>query len=141
MNVNLPFIEYIHLISTSMMVAIIWIVQILHYPTFKLIDQKKYEEFQDFHMKRISYIIIPIMLVELSSGVIVLILDSSLYTLFAASLMLLIFIWILTALLFSKVHAYLLKGYDEDSINKLIDLNWIRTIFWTVRLIILIKLF
>ena len=74
MNVNLPFIEYIHLISTSMMVAIIWIVQILHYPTFKFIDQKRYEEFQDFHMKRISYIIIPIMLVELISGVIVLIL-------------------------------------------------------------------
>ena len=141
MNVNLPFIEYIHLISTSMMVAIIWIVQILHYPTFKLIDQKKYEEFQDFHMKRISYIIIPIMLVELSSGVIVLIIDSSLYTPFGVSLVLLIFIWILTALLFSKVHAYLLKGYDEDSINKLIDLNWIRTIFWTVRLIILMKLF
>ena len=111
------------------MVAIIWIVQILHYPTFKFIDQKKYEEFQDFHMKRISYVIIPIMLFELISGVIVLILDSSLYTLFAASLMLLIFIWILTALLFSKVHAYLLKGYDEDSINKLIGLNWIRTIF------------
>tara|TARA_B100001939_G_scaffold183569_1_gene158097 strand:+ start:440 stop:865 length:426 start_codon:yes stop_codon:yes gene_type:complete len=141
MNVNLPFIEYIHLISTSMMVAIIWIVQILHYPTFKYIDQKRYEEFQDFHMKRISYIIIPIMLVELSSGVIVLIIDSSLYTPFGVSLVLLIFIWILTALLFSKVHAYLLKGYDEDSINKLIDLNWIRTIFWTVRLIILIKLF
>tara|TARA_B000000475_G_C15848538_1_gene387048 strand:- start:125 stop:499 length:375 start_codon:yes stop_codon:yes gene_type:complete len=124
-----------------MMVAIIWIVQILHYPTFKFIDQKRYEEFQDFHMKRISYIIIPIMLVELSSGVIVLIIDSSLYTPFGVSLMLLIFIWILTALLFSKVHAYLLKGYDEDSINKLIDLNWIRTIFWTVRLIILMKLF
>ena len=141
MNVNLPFIEYIHLISTSMMVAIIWIVQILHYPTFKYIDQKRYEEFQDFHMKRISYIIIPIMLVELSSGVIVLIIDSSLYTPFGVSLVLLIFIWILTALLFSKVHAYLLKGYDEDSINKLIDLNWIRTIFWTVRLIILMKLF
>ena len=141
MNVNLPFIEYIHLISTSMMVAIIWIVQILHYPTFKFIDQKKYEEFQDFHMKRISYLIIPIMFVELSSGVIVLIIDSSLYTPFGVSLMLLIFIWILTALLFSKVHAYLLKGYDEDSINKLIDLNWIRTIFWTVRFIILMKLF
>lgn len=141
MNVNLPFIEYIHLISTSMMVAIIWIVQILHYPTFKLIDQKKYEEFQDFHMKRISYVIIPIMLVELSSGVIVLIIDSSLYTPFGVSLMLLIFIWILTALLFSKVHAYLLKGYDEDSINKLIGLNWIRTISWTIRLIILMKLF
>ena len=141
MNVNLPFLEYIHLISTSMMVAIIWIVQILHYPTFKFIDQKKYEEFQDFHMKRISYIIIPIMLVELSSGVIVLIIDSSLYTPFGVSLMLLIFIWILTALLFSKVHAYLLNGYDEDSINKLISLNWIRTISWTVRLIILMKLF
>ena len=141
MNVNLPLIEYIHLISTSMIVAIIWIVQILHYPTFKFIDQKKYEEFQDFHMKRISYIIIPIMLVELSSGVIVLIIDSSLYTPFGVSLVLLIFIWILTALLFSKVHTYLLKGYDEDSINKLISLNWIRTVSWTIRLIILLKLF
>ncbi len=141
MNVNLPFLEYIHLISTSMMVAIIWIVQILHYPTFKFVDRKKYEDFQDFHMKRISYLIIPIMLVEICSGVMVLILDSSLYSPFGISIMLLIFIWVLTVLLFSKVHSYLLKGYDEDSINKLISLNWIRTISWTVRLIILMKLF
>ena len=48
MNLNPPLIEYIHLISTSMMVAIIWIVQLLHYPTFKFIDYSKYEVFQGF---------------------------------------------------------------------------------------------
>ena len=141
MNLNPPLIEYIHLISTSMMVAIIWIVQLLHYPTFKFIDQSKYEVFQGFHMRRISYLIIPIMLIELGSGVVILILNSTLYSPFGFSMLLLVFIWVLTALLFSKVHSSLLKGFNEVSIDKLINFNWIRTISWTVRLIFLMKLF
>ena len=92
-------------------------------------------------MRRISYLIIPIMLIELGSGVVILILNSKLYSAFGFSMLLLVFIWGLTALLFSKVHSSLLKGYDEVSIDKLINFNWIRTISWTVRLIFLMKLF
>ena len=68
MMINISILELIHLITTAMMVSIIWLVQILHYPTFLYIDNERYTEFQNFHMKNISFLIIPLMLLEFLTG-------------------------------------------------------------------------
>tara|TARA_B100001142_G_scaffold100721_1_gene102760 strand:- start:5165 stop:5590 length:426 start_codon:yes stop_codon:yes gene_type:complete len=141
MTLNLYSLEQLHLITTSMMVAIIWIVQILHYPTFLFIDKKQYTEFQQFHMKKISYIIIPIMIVELFSGLGILFLTQKGQILFYGSLALLVLIWMLTGLLFTKYHSELSKKYNQETILQLILFNWIRTLLWTIRLALLLKQF
>tara|TARA_B100001540_G_scaffold195177_1_gene171929 strand:+ start:424 stop:849 length:426 start_codon:yes stop_codon:yes gene_type:complete len=141
MTLNLYSLEQLHLITTSMMVAIIWIVQILHYPTFLFIDKKQYTEFQQFHMKKISYIIIPIMIVELFSGLGILFLIQKGQILFYGSLALLVLIWMLTGLLFTKYHSELSKKYNQETILQLILFNWIRTLLWTIRLALLLKQF
>ena len=141
MTLNLYSLEQLHLITTSMMVAIIWIVQILHYPTFLFIDKKQYTEFQQFHMKKISYIIIPIMIVELFSGLGILFLTQKGQILFYGSLALLILIWMLTGLFFTKYHSELSKKYNQETILQLIRFNWIRTLLWTIRLALLLKQF
>ena len=141
MTLNLYSLEQLHLITTSMMVAIIWIVQILHYPTFLFIDKKQYTEFQQFHMKKISYIIIPIMIVELFSGLGILFLIQKGQILFYGSLALLVLIWMLTGLLFTKYHSELSKKYNQETILQLIRFNWIRTLLWTIRLALLLKQF
>jgi len=141
MTLNLYSLEQLHLITTSMMVAIIWIVQILHYPTFLFIDKKQYTEFQQFHMKKISYIIIPIMIVELFSGLGILFLTQKGQILFYGSLALLVLIWMLTGLLFTKYHSELSKKYNQETILQLIRFNWIRTLLWTIRLALLLKQF
>jgi hypothetical protein len=52
-------------------------------------------------------------------------------------MMFLILIWLSTALLFTKIHQNLIEGYKSSLINKLIKTNWLRTILWSLRLIIL----
>ena len=138
MTTNLLSLDQLHLISTSMMVAIIWIVQILHYPTFLFIDKERYTEFQQFHMNKISYIIIPLMLVELISGLSILFTVENIQFSFYVSLSLLILIWLITGLFFTKFHSKLTKKFSHNTILRLIRLNWIRTVFWTIRLALLL---
>lgn len=138
MTTNLLSLDQLHLISTSMMVAIIWIVQILHYPTFLFIDKERYTEFQQFHMNKISYIIVPLMLVELISGLSILFTIENIQFSFYVSLSLLILIWLITGLFFTKFHSELSKKFSHNTILRLIRLNWIRTVFWTIRLALLL---
>ena len=141
MTTNLLSLEQLHLIATSMMVAIIWMVQILHYPSFLFVDKQQYTEFQQFHMKKISYIIVPIMLLELFSGFGVLFYIEKAQLSLYASLTLLVLIWVITGLFFTKYHTELSKKYNRNTILRLIRFNWIRTVLWTIRLAFLLKQF
>ena len=141
MTTNLLSLEQLHLIATSMMVAIIWMVQILNYPSFLFVDKQQYTEFQQFHMKKISYIIVPIMLLELFSGFGILFYIEKAQLSLYASLTLLVLIWVITGLFFTKYHTELSKKYNRNTILRLIRFNWIRTVLWTIRLAFLLKQF
>ena len=141
MMINISILELVHLITTAMMVSIIWLVQILHYPTFLYIDIDRYTEFQNFHMKNISFLIIPLMLLEFLTGFLLLFFAVEIDFYFSISFGLLVLIWLITALFFSKYHSALSNKYERGIILKLIRLNWVRTFFWTARLGLLLKLF
>ena len=141
MMINISILELIHLIATAMMVSIIWLVQILHYPTFLYIDIDRYTEFQNFHMKNISYLIIPLMLLEFLTGFLLLFFVDEIDFYFSISFSLLVLIWPITVLFFTRYHSALSNKYERNIILKLIRLNWIRTFLWTARLGLLLKLF
>ena len=127
----------IHLIATSVMVGVIWVIQLVHYPSFHFIDIKQYTTFQRFHMSRISYVVIPAMLTELFTLILIIISMDQIDTLVLASAILLIFIWLITAVFFSGVHQKLTLGYDQTVVDKLVKLNWGRTLLWTLRLLLI----
>jgi hypothetical protein len=136
------YLFMIHLVSTSFMVGVIWIVQLVHYPTFLFIDEQKSNDFQKFHMSRISYIVMPAMTTELFSGIYIFIysnmaIDSNLFLL---ALTILIINWIITALVFVKMHNKLLINYKIEIISLLVKWNWLRTLLWSVRLILLLRM-
>jgi len=136
------YLFMIHLVSTSFMVGVIWIVQLVHYPTFLFIDEQKSYDFQKFHMSRISYIVMPAMTTELFSGIYIYIysnmaIDSNLFLL---ALTVLIINWIITALVFVKMHNKLLINYKIEIISLLVKWNWLRTLLWSVRLILLLRM-
>jgi hypothetical protein len=57
------------------------------------------------------------------------------------SLLLTISLWILTAWIFVPLHGKLgdaIKGYDLKIMEKLVLRNWFRTVFWSLRLVILV---
>lgn len=129
-------ISDIHFLSTSLMVGIIWVIQLLHYPAFHFIKESDYVEFQHFHMERISFIVVPVMVLELFSAfMLVYYIQSNLLIL---CLIILLFIWLITFIFFTKLHQSLLDGYDKTIVDKLVRINWSRTILWSIRLIILI---
>ena len=127
----------LHLISTSVMVGVIWVVQLVHYPSFHFVELKQYTTFQRFHMSRISYVVIPAMLTELFTLILIVISMDQIDTLVLASAVLLIFIWLMTAVFFSGVHQKLTLGYDQTVVDKLVKLNWGRTLLWTLRLLLI----
>ena len=131
------FLLFLHIVSTSIMIGVIWVIQLVHYPSFYYIDRSRYELFQDFHMRNISWIVFPIMSVELITGI--LLIQPPIFghsnKLFFISMILLALIWLLTATLFISIHKNLSKGFNKDIINKLVNLNWLRTILWTLRIV------
>ena len=129
----------LHLVSTSIMVGVIWIIQLVHYPTFLFIDKQKYMKFQEFHMSRVSYIVMPTMIAELFSGIYILLYNNILMlnTFFLLASFSLFLNWVITALVFVKIHNGLLIKYEKKIILLLVKLNWLRTILWSLRLVFL----
>ena len=70
---NQPFVFFFHLIFSAIMVGVIWVIQLVHYPSFHFIDKDIYDSFQKFHMNKISIIVIPVMILELATGFLLLI--------------------------------------------------------------------
>ena len=127
-----------HLIFTSIMTGVIWVIQIVHYPSFHFIEKELYTAFQKFHMNKISIIVMPIMLAELITGIMLFLDKSSKSPLLTISIIILVLIWLITGVFFSKAHNELIAGYQELVVNQLVVMNWIRTLLWTFRLLLLI---
>ena len=127
----------VNFISTSVMVGIIWIIQLLHYPSFHFINEKKYVEFQYFHMRRISFIVIPAMLIEFASASLLAYFFRSSLTIILLALLL--GIWGITFIFFTNMHQKLTTGYDQTTVDTLVKINWSRTALWSLRLIILLS--
>ena len=127
-----------HLIFTSIMTGVIWVIQIVHYPSFHFIEKELYTAFQKFHMNKISIIVIPIMLAELITGMMLFLDKSSKSPFLIISFVILVLIWLITGVFFSKAHNELIGGYQELVVNQLVAMNWIRTLLWTLRLLLLI---
>ena len=126
-----------HLIFTSIMTGVIWVIQIVHYPSFHFIEKELYTAFQKFHMNKISIIVIPIMLAELITGMMLFLDKSSKCPFLIISFVILVLIWLITGVFFSKAHNELIIGYQELVVNQLVVMNWIRTLLWTLRLLLL----
>ena len=127
----------IHIISTSIMVGVIWVIQLVHYPSFKYVNESDYIIFQKYHMSNISYIVFPVMFTELITALIILFFgEKSLF--FVLSLICLFLIWVITGVLFTKYHNILKEGKDLMIIDKMIKANWIRALLWTMRLIMIL---
>ena len=109
----------VNFISTSLMVGVIWVIQLVHYPAFHFIDKDMYASFQKFHMNSISLIVVPVMILELATGVLLLA-GNSKNILIIISFSLLILIWAITGIFFSGAHGKLILGYNTLVVDKLV---------------------
>lgn len=122
----------IHLATTWAIVGLIWCVQILIYPQFHHFSAEKFRQCHFSHCFRIALIVIPLMVLEvISAGW--LLWQGMRGQPFLFSVWLIPLVWISTAVWQAPAHFRLVGGFDAPIIRRLILTNWVRTVVWTVR--------
>ena len=121
----------LNLITAWALAGLIWTIQLVHYPSFHLIDPARFEEFCSFHQRRITYIVAPLMLTELWVSVLLILRGLDFYTL--SNFLIVGLLWICTVFLSMPLHKKLDSGFSIEVIHQLVATNWPRTFLWTVR--------
>jgi len=124
-----------NVVATLFMVGLIWMVQVVHYPLFDDVGPENYVKYQQRHQSNITYIVGPVMLVELVTAVMLFWypIEGVNQSLVYVGIGLVVLIWISTALVQVPCHERLVKGFDASAYKWLVNSNWIRTVAWTAR--------
>jgi len=131
----------IHAGATLLMAGVIWVIQLVHYPLFALVGERGYERYQAEHMKRITWVVGPLMITEALCAVALLVYgEAELRGWASAGAGLLLMIWLSTALLQVPAHARLTRAWDQRAQQRLVLSNWLRTLGWSARGLIALKL-
>lgn len=126
----------IHAFFSWFMTGLIWYVQVVHYPSFLLVKDDQFQKFHQFHTVATGSVVMLPMVLEMVFALFLVILKPQEKILYVA-LGLLVVVWIVTFFISVPAHNQLARGYQEIVINHLISTNWIRTIAWTVKSIII----
>lgn len=127
-----------HLAATAGMTGLIWFVQLVHYPLFEAVGPDHFVAYESAHQRRTSWVVGPLMSVE---GVSALAIAAALrdevgFVLTLAGLALLAVIHTSTVLLQVPAHRRLSERYDVDVVRRLVSTNWVRTIGWSLRVVV-----
>lgn len=123
----------INIFCSFYLCGVIWVVQIVHYPFFHRADREQFISHMSAHKLRISIIVIPLMLAELSSSVYLSLFEKNYALYHQAGLAIVILIWLVTFFVSVPLHEKLSQGYQADIVNRLIRTNWFRTLLWTLK--------
>ena len=120
-----------HAAVTWMLVGLIWVIQLVHYPLFKYADEARWSAFHAAHARRITWLVAILMPLELGLACLLVIQAPSPATIIG--LLLALAIWLVTAFVQVPAHARLADGFDPEIHAALVRGNWIRTLLWTLR--------
>ena len=129
----------IQIITNSILIGILIITQIISYPSLSSIDKSYFEKYHKNYVNKISYVVIPFMLIELFSLLYLTYYKSDLFMI--KSLLILMTIWLFTFICIVPLHNSLSNKRSIDIINSLINYNWFRTILWTIKLLIILVVY
>lgn len=130
-------IQIIEIIITSILVGLIWTIQLVHYPSFAYVGPNEYVSFHSFHVAAITPFVGSLMIFEFVCFL--LSMKYGVYKLFNQGLVVLILlmiIWGTTLFVSVPTHNQLLLGKSDLLITRLVTTNWIRTIAWSLKLAI-----
>lgn len=123
------------LATTLPLVGLIWMVQLVAYPLFARAGAGSFTAYHAAHSGWITLVVGPLMLGELVSAV--LLVGARPAELPAVvpwiGLGLVALAWAATAFLSVPQHAVLARGFDADAHASLVTTNWVRTVAWSAR--------
>jgi hypothetical protein len=130
----------ISLVSGLYLTGLIWTIQTVHYPSFAYVSKEEFLTFSQFHQKSITYIVAPMMIVELFSTSVLYLQNFGDWKLGLLALSV-VLVWASTFALSVPLHNQLtLEGYNIETIQQLVKTNWPRTILWSLKSIAMVLL-
>lgn len=121
----------VQLTACAAMTGIIWIVQIVVYPLFSRLEEPAFTDYHTRYMNLVTYVIAPFMLLEAVGCAACLYLGN--WQAFLLPTFLLAIVWASTAFIQVPQHGRL----TPEKVPALVRSNWIRTIAWTARTVLL----
>lgn len=123
------------LMINSGLCVLIWIVQLVVYPSFRHYSEAEIKYWHPIYTVQITYIVLPLMLSQLGVYIYTATSTSSWPTLLILALVLAT--WLATFLISVPLHRAIDQQTDSmPAREKLIQTNWIRTIIWTLILVL-----
>ncbi|MBL6765128.1 MAG: hypothetical protein ISQ14_09230 [Verrucomicrobiae bacterium] len=122
----------VHAAATWALVGLIWTVQLVHYPLFAQVGADTFRAYHARHARQISWIVGPLMAVELGTAALLLVLGARELWLLG-SLVPLAFNWLATWRVQIPLHGQLSAGFDAGAHRRLVSSNWWRTAAWSIR--------
>ena len=123
-----------HVFLAVFMTGLCWFVQVVHYPLFQFVGKTDFPKYERKNMIT-GWITIPALIAESITGIGLMVLSPNIV--YAINIGFLVLIATSTFLYQVPLHLQLGKRASTYKINKLIRTNWIRTISWTCRSIML----
>ena len=124
-------IEITRLILDVGLLVLIWMIQLIVYPSFLFYTAKELIAWHKMYTKAIALIVIPLMLGQLGIAIYQVFHLQNTYTL--TSIVLVVFLWGITLLKFAPMHQQISEGNTHvQLLKKLVQINWIRALIWTI---------
>ncbi|MEM9822690.1 MAG: hypothetical protein AAF985_16530 [Bacteroidota bacterium] len=120
----------VYLAVSWMLVGLIWVIQLVHYPSFRFIAKDQFLAFHRHHTFQITFIVMPLMLSELGLAI-YFFWGNELGSIALWQLIVVVVIWASTFLIQIPMHNRLGEGKEEQTIRQLVNSNWLRTVLWT----------
>jgi len=131
---------FIHALATVSLAGLIWTIQLVHYPLFLRVPEDCFHGYESEHMRRITWLVGPLMLTEAVAALLLLLKFPSSIPLWISTA-LLVLIWVSTATIQGPLHTRMARdGFSAARIRLLVRSNWIRTAAWTARALIALSL-
>lgn len=113
------------------MVVILWLVQLVIYPSFLTCDPSRLVDWHKTYTQRVSWIIIPIMFTQLPLMLWLTVSEQEIADI--SALFCLLLCWVLTFSVSVPLHRKIDAGDTRrETLERLIKTNWPRTILWSL---------
>jgi len=123
-------IELIRVVLDFGLVILIWLVQLVIYPSFKFYDSINLFKFHKTYKTRVAIVVMPLMVGQLFIYSYLLIVQPTLFNILGFCTVMLL--WGVTFFQFVPLHGKISNEMiSEKILNQLINRNWLRTFLWS----------
>ena len=137
---SLPTLLLLNLILATYLTGVCWVVQLVVYPALTLVSQPEFGRYHAAHTRRMGWVVAAPMVLELGLAAW---LAWAAYPAWGAGralgqLALVLVVWLVTFLVSVPFHNRLAaNGYNYIALDGLTRTNWLRTLAWTARTVLL----